>query len=236
MPDKRSFVVQTLLATVLLNGALLVAITLLLGDALAASGQMVLLWVLGAVFTLVLWGVIYWIGSRMVDRIPEPVTTAPLPAKERVRPAPPAAPATSATTPAMRLEPGTTAEGGALQLLAIMQREGRLIDFLREDLRAYDDAQIGAAVRPIHEGCRQALDEHIKLEPIFSETEGSTVSVEPGFDARAIRLTGIVAGEPPFRGELRHRGWRVTEIELPKPAFSRDQQQILASAEVEVQG
>ena len=126
MPDKRSFAVQTLLATVLLNGALLVAITLLLGDALAASGQMVLLWVLGAVFTLVLWGVIYWIGSRMVDRIPEPVTTAPLPAKERVRPAPPAALATPATTPAMRQEPGTTAEGGALQLLAIMQREGRL--------------------------------------------------------------------------------------------------------------
>jgi len=74
-------------------------------------------------------------------------------------------------------------------MLAIMQRQGRLIDFLHEDLRAYDDAQIGAAVRPIHEGCRQALDEHIKLEPIFSESEGNTVSVQLGFDPRAVRWT-----------------------------------------------
>jgi len=233
MPDKRSFAVQTLLATVVLNGALLAILTLLLGNALAASGQTVLVWAIGVVLTLALWALIYAIGSRIMDRIPEPVTTAPLPAKERVRPPAPA-PA-SVAPPVTCAEPAATANHGAIQMLAIMQRQGRLIDFLHEDLRAYDDAQIGAAVRPIHEGCRQALDEHIKLEPIFSESEGSTVSVQPGFDPRAVRLTGSVVGQPPFRGELRHRGWRVVQIQLPKPTGKGDEQAIVAAAEVEVQ-
>jgi hypothetical protein len=128
------------------------------------------------------------------------------------------------------------AERGAVQMLAILQRQGRLIDFLREDLQMYDDAQIGAAVRTIHQESRQALDEHVKLEPIFSEAEGSMISVPSGFDPHAIRLTGSVVGEPPFRGELRHRGWRVVSIDLPQPSDGREQQQILAAAEVEVAG
>src|SRR5207253_6846543 len=37
--------------------------------------------------------------------------------------------------------------GAAVQLLAILQREGRLLDFLQEDVDGYADAQIGAAVR-----------------------------------------------------------------------------------------
>ena len=119
-------------------------------------------------------------------------------------------------------------------MLAILQRQGRLIDFLQEDLSLYDDAQIGAAVRTIHEGCRQALAEHVKVEPIYNEAEGSTVTIQPGFDTRAIRLTGEVAGEPPFRGALRHRGWRVARIDLPRQAQSQDKEMIVAAAEVEV--
>lgn len=232
MPDKRSFAIQTLLATLVLNGVLLSAV-LLLGDGLAASGQTVLVWVLGAAISLVLWGVIYWLGARMLDRIPLPVATAPLPAKERVRPAAPAATPLPEAPRAQPAQQAVSSESGAVQLLAIMQREGRLIDFLQEDLRAYDDAQIGAAVRPIHEGCRHALQEHIKLEPIFSQSEGSTVSVEPGFDQRAVRLTGSVTGQPPFSGELRHRGWRVVEVALPKP-IGQGEPRIVAAAEVEV--
>ena len=121
-----------------------------------------------------------------------------------------------------------------MQMLAILQRQGRLIDFLQEDLRMYDDAQIGAAVRTIHEGCRQALAEHVKLEPIFPEAEGTTVTVQPAFDTRAVRLTGDVVGEPPFRGALRHRGWRVASLDLPKQVSGSDKAMIVAAAEVEV--
>ncbi len=120
-------------------------------------------------------------------------------------------------------------------MLAILQRQGRLVDFLQENLSMYDDAQIGAAVRTIHEGAKQALAEHVTLEPIFTETEGSPVAVEPGFDTRAVRLTGHVVGEPPFRGELRHRGWRVVNIHLPQQPGGQDKQLIVAAAEVEVQ-
>ena len=119
-------------------------------------------------------------------------------------------------------------------MLAILQRQGRLIDFLQEDLRMYEDAQIGTAVRGIHEGCRQALAEHLQLEPIFKEDEGTAVTVPPGFDTHAVRLTGDVAGEPPFTGVLRHRGWRVVSMNLPKQARGQDEQMIVAAAEVEV--
>ena len=95
-------------------------------------------------------------------------------------------------------------------MLAILQRQGRLIDFLQEDLAPFEDAQIGAAVRSVHAGCKQALDEHIQLEAIYPEAEGSVVSVPSGFDAYAIRLSGNVSGEPPFTGTLRHRGWRAS--------------------------
>jgi len=122
----------------------------------------------------------------------------------------------------------------AIQILSIMQRQGRLIDFLQEDLSAYNDAQIGAAVRNIHDSCKTVLDEHLDLQPIYTEEEGSNVQVPPGFDAQAVRLTGQVVGDPPFQGVLRHRGWRVSKIELPKPMQEKKDNWILAPAEVEV--
>lgn len=121
----------------------------------------------------------------------------------------------------------------ALQLLAILQREGRFVDFLEEDVAAFSDAQIGAAARVVHEGCRKAIREHVPVEPVRSEEEGVAVTLEKGFDARAIRLTGNVTGEPPFRGKIAHRGWRATDVKLPKMAEGHDAK-ILAPAEVEL--
>jgi len=82
------------------------------------------------------------------------------------------------------------------------QRDGRLVDFLLEDVQAYPDAQIGAAVRDIHRKCQAALKEHLVLEPVLNQQEGATVEVPPGFDPSAVRLTGNVTGQPPFRGVL----------------------------------
>ena len=125
-------------------------------------------------------------------------------------------------------------ENGAIQMLAILQRQGRLVDFLQEDLTPYEDAQIGAAVRSVHAGCRQALDDHIQLEPIYSEAEGATVTVQPGFDAYAIRLSGNISGEPPFNGTLQHRGWRANSVDLPTQMAATSDANIIAAADIEI--
>ena len=121
----------------------------------------------------------------------------------------------------------------ALQLLALLQREARLIDFVGEDLSSYADAQIGAAARLVHEGCAKVLREHFSIVPVRSEAEGSRVTLQAGFDAAALRLTGNVVGQAPFTGNLSHRGWRVTEVRLPKLAERHDTR-VLAQAEVEL--
>ena len=120
----------------------------------------------------------------------------------------------------------------AIQLLAILQRDGRLVDFLMEDLAGYQDAQIGAAVRDIHGSCRTALSRYVTLSPVLSEAEGATVLVDRGSDAARVKVVGNVGGAPPYRGLLRHRGWDATRIELPPlPATFRT---VVAPAEVEV--
>jgi hypothetical protein len=121
----------------------------------------------------------------------------------------------------------------ALQLLSLLQREARLIDFANENIAAYADADIGAAARVVHEGCARVLREHFTIEPVRAEAEGSRVTLEEGFDAGAVRLTGNVVGKAPFKGALSHRGWRATNVRLPQLAEKHDAT-ILAPAEVEL--
>jgi len=123
--------------------------------------------------------------------------------------------------------------GAPLRLLALLQREGRLLDFLLEDLRDLPDVQIGAAVRDIHRQAQAALKEHLVLTPVLPQAEGSTIDVAAGFDPSAIRLVGNVTGQPPFRGTLQHHGWRVRELKLGPPPEGQDEF-ILQPAEVEL--
>ncbi|MDM0109681.1 DUF2760 domain-containing protein [Variovorax sp. J22R24] len=146
--------------------------------------------------------------------------------------APPPVPPTAAPLP----EPPALKEASpdaALQLLALLQRDARLIDFVGEDLGGYADAQIGAAARLVHEGCAKVLREHFSIVPVRDEAEGARVTLQRGFDAAAVRLTGNVVGQPPFSGSLTHRGWRVTEVRLPKLAERHDTH-VVAPAEVEL--
>jgi hypothetical protein len=117
--------------------------------------------------------------------------------------------------------------------LSLLQREGRLVDFLQQDIASFPDADVGVAARVVHEGCRRALDSHATLEPVRSEHEGSRVTLAPGFAADATKLVGDVKGNPPYAGVLRHRGWRVAKLELPKPVGGHDPR-IVAPAEVEL--
>lgn len=126
-------------------------------------------------------------------------------------------------------EPPTVA---ALRLLGVLQEEGRLVDFLEEDLSGYPDDQIGAAARGIHEGCRNALRDRVAFTPVLNGAEGESVMVEAGFDPAAVRLTGNVSGGPPFRGVLRHGGWRAGEVKLP--ARPGHDPHVIALAEVEI--
>ena len=151
----------------------------------------------------------------LAAQAPAATTTAPTPP-----PVPPAA---------VQAAPHTA----ALQLLGLLQREARFIDFVEEDIASYSDAEIGAAGRVVHEGCRKVLREHFEIAPVRSETEGSRITLPAGFDATTVRLTGNVVGKAPFTGTLGHRGWRVTGSELPQLAPGHDAA-VLAQAEVEL--
>jgi Domain of unknown function (DUF2760) len=129
----------------------------------------------------------------------------------------------------LRIDP----EAGALHILAILQRDGRLVDFLMEDISGAGDADIGAGARIVHQGCRKALTQYVTLEPVRKEGEGATVTLEKGFDANEVRLAGNVTGEPPYKGKVAHAGWRATKVALPERAASIDAR-IVAPAEVEL--
>ncbi len=124
-------------------------------------------------------------------------------------------------------------ETAALQLLGLLQREARFVDFIQEDVAPYTDAEIGAAARVVHEGCRKVLREHFALAPVRAEAEGSRITLQAGFDAAAVRLTGNVVGQAPFTGTLGHRGWQVTEVKLPQ-LTDTTAAKVLAQAEVEL--
>jgi hypothetical protein len=137
---------------------------------------------------------------------------------------------------AARVEPLFQAEptGPDLRVLAVLQRDGRLIDFLQEDIDAYSDSQIGAAVRDIHRGCRKSLRDYLTIEPVLNAAEEAQVTVAPDYDPAAIRLIGNVNGSPPFQGVLKHHGWRVKEAHLPTLPATRGDTSVLSPAEVEI--
>ncbi|MCB1907137.1 MAG: DUF2760 domain-containing protein [Rhodocyclaceae bacterium] len=133
-------------------------------------------------------------------------------------------------------EPVTLRESApeaAMQLLGLLQRDARFIDFIEEDIRAAGDADIGAAARIVHEGCRKVVHEYFSIEPVREEDEGQPITLPEGYDAAAVRVTGNVVGNAPFSGTLCHRGWRVSETRLPKLVGEHDPA-ILAPAEVEL--
>lgn len=144
--------------------------------------------------------------------------------------APPARPAEPKKPP----QPPAPARSEALTLLATLQREARLVDFLNEPLAGYTDAQIAAAAREVHRDCGRVLDRLFALAPAVSQEEGTELEVPAGFDAGRYRLAGSVVGEPPFRGRLVHHGWEAAKCELPAWTGSASAARIVAPVEVEL--
>ncbi|MDO8545335.1 MAG: DUF2760 domain-containing protein [Opitutaceae bacterium] len=129
--------------------------------------------------------------------------------------------------------PAEKVHASGLAVLSLLQREGRLVDFLQEDVASFSDAEIGAAARVVHAGSRKVLAQYLTLEPVLADSEGATVTVPAGFNAERIRLTGNVAGQPPFRGALKHHGWVAISVRFPAVSSALDPR-VLAPAEVEL--
>lgn len=123
--------------------------------------------------------------------------------------------------------------GDALQLLALLQTEARLVDFLMEEVSAAPDAQVGVAAKEIHKKARRVLTEYLTLGEILPGSDGDAVTVPAGFDPREVRVVGNVTGAPPFTGSLQHPGWKVRELRLPAPTAVGDTL-VLQPAEVEL--
>ncbi len=121
----------------------------------------------------------------------------------------------------------------AVQVLALLQRDARLVDFLQEDLTAYSDPQVGAAVRDVHANCRAALARYMTIAPFLDAAEGDRVPTEALTDPGGIKIVGTVSRTTGQTGVVRHRGWHVTSLTLPPlgPAGGR---RMIAQAEVEV--
>lgn len=124
-------------------------------------------------------------------------------------------------------------EASHLRLLSQLQQTGRLIDFLKEDLSSFNDAQVGAAVRKIHQDCAQVLEELVTIRPLKEEKEGTVVQVPKGYDPTEIKIVGNVKGEPPFSGILVHSGWKAHKRSLPKKSGIASSE-VISPAEIEI--
>jgi hypothetical protein len=141
-----------------------------------------------------------------------------------------AAPGLKGTPPAAA---SRTPADGALQILTILQRDSRLVDFLMEDIAAYTDDQVGAAVRELHDQCRDSIARHVTLQPVIDGVEG-TPARAPSGDPHAVRFIGNVPATPPSGGTLRHKGWRAAKVNLPALGAKEDTT-IVAPAEIEIE-
>ena len=144
---------------------------------------------------------------------------------------PPAEPA----RPAPERPQASRADAEVVHFLAMLQEKGRLVDFLMDDVNAYGDAQVGAAARVVHGGCKRVLEEYFSIHPVRTEAEGSRVQVPVGYPAGEYRLVGKIAGSAPFSGVLVHRGWKTDRVKLPQlMRGAADPLPAIAPAEVEV--
>lgn len=162
------------------------------------------------------------LAFSFVGHAPEP-TPAPAP--------PP--PVAEAVKPVAAAIPQNQAKAEVVTLLGIFQEKGRLVDFLMEDITPYDDSQVGQVARAVHQGCKEALNEHFHIEAISPGGEGESVTVPAGYSADEFRLVGNLAGEAPFTGKLVHQGWRTTSVKLPR-VLKTDPLPAIAPAQVEV--
>ncbi|HAN98822.1 MAG TPA: DUF2760 domain-containing protein [Planctomycetaceae bacterium] len=166
--------------------------------------------------------------AEAVREIDPAAKRLPAPAPTTTKPTP--APVATAKPPA----PVKPKRSDAVTLLAALQREARLVDFLMEEVSSYSDAQIGAAVRDVHRGGRDVLNRMFAVVPLRNESEGTAIDVPAGTDPQTVSLVGKVTGQPPYRGRLVHGGWQASKLDLPEWTGSDASARVIAPAEIEL--
>src|ERR1700722_17290672 len=206
----KSYIAPAAILLVIVNGLLLIP---------AAASHIVPIAALALVLALLVL-IISLTGARNSPspQVAQPVMPAPVPIPIPIQPPPPTA---------------QQAEAEIVTFFGLFQEKGRLVDFLMEDITPYEDSEIGAAARVIHQGCRQVLQEYFNISPISEAAEGAQVTVPAGFSADQFRLVGKLSGEPPFTGTLLHKGWKTEFVKLPRIVNS-DRLPAIAPAEVEL--
>ena len=149
----------------------------------------------------------------------------------REAPAPAAAPVAAQPPPPA----ANQAEAEVVAFVSLLQEKGRLVDFLMEDVAPYDDKQVGAAARVVHQGCREVMNDSFKITPISQAEEGSRITVPAAYAADEYRLLGKISGDPPFTGTLLHKGWKTESVKLPR-ILKSDEKHLpsIAPAQVEL--
>jgi hypothetical protein len=155
----------------------------------------------GAVVLLTLF--IAWRSFATMRSRPEPPAAAPVEPAPRLEPAKPA-------------KPEPTQTGEALILLSLLQEKGRFLDYVMEDITAFNDAQVAAASRVVHQGCAAVIKECLTLAPTHEGKEGDRVTLDKSSDPNRYRLLGKVPQEPPYTGVVVHRGWKTSKLALPR--------------------
>ena len=202
----RAYIVFGAILIVILNGILLLP---------AATGHSVLIAGLALLVAVVVLALSFFAGRG--------------PASGAAVAAPPAPPAPVQPPPPLESQ----AESEIVAFFALLQEKGRLVDFLMDDIAGYEDAEVGAAARVVHQGCRQILDEYFKISAISEAQEGAQVTLPAGYPADQYRIVGKLAGEPPFTGTLLHKGWKTDGVKLPRIVTS-GKLPAIAPAEVEL--
>jgi hypothetical protein len=134
-------------------------------------------------------------------------------------------------------KPSGLAEAQVIGLVGLLQSKGRLLDFLMDDITGHSDADVGAAARVVHQGCREVMRDYFDIAQVSRDEEGANVTLEKDFDPKRYRLLGRVGGQPPFRGTLLHRGWMTTRVKLPRLAMGNEahpESEVIAPAEIEL--
>jgi uncharacterized protein DUF2760 len=206
----KSYIALGAILLVILNGLLLLPATS--GYTVPIAGLALALAILVLVLAV--------IGGKSGAPTPTVQVTAPVPGPAPV-PIQPPAPTTN------------RAEAEIVALLGLLQEKGRLVDFLMDDVTPYEDAEVGAAARVIHQGCRQVLQEYFKISPVSEAQEGTEVTVPAGYFPDQYRLVGKLTGEPPFTGTLLHKGWKTEFVKLPRIVVT-ERLPAIAPAEVEL--
>jgi len=202
----KSYIAAGAILLVILNGLLLIPATG--GHTVPFAALALLVALLVLVFSLT--------GGGRSGAPTQPVQTArPAPALVPIQP------------------PANKAEAEIVAFFGLLQEKGRLVDFLMEDITLYEDSEVGASARVIHQGCRQVLEEYFRISPISDAAEGTQVTVPAGSSADQYRLVGKLTGEPPFTGTLLHKGWKTEFVKLPR-IVNTDRLPSIAPAEVEL--